>query len=313
MFFLSIVGKLTWEASDDPKNPTEVFHGISCEPIQKLGNYSLSGDEAHNFTDRQKFIASPRQWPEESFPVGSDADDVGDHRPPRSTTGPQASTSQGPQGAAAAAPPPLDPVREQARKEYHKELKQWHFSLVQAGKREGLDLIADYQQTRLDNILVGLSGKDRECKICKKTYSNTQHLRNHIRLKHLKKTPYQCTVCSKYYSDAGSLRNHMAHHDQDAEKFKCGQCNKEFIKKSKYLAHCQAHKGKQYKCEFCKKKEFAWIQGLQEHVKNCKANPANVGKDPKPFKCRLCGKGYTTNRSLLRHLKDVHDGANPDG
>ena len=94
---LYFAGKLIWEAFDDPLNPTEVFHGLPCAPVQKIENYQLSQDDPKNFTDRQKFIASTSELPQESCPYGADADNGGEHRPPPSTASakPTASTSKG--------------------------------------------------------------------------------------------------------------------------------------------------------------------------------------------------------------------------
>ena len=90
-------------------------------------------------------------------------------------------------------------------------------------------------KSRVEKVIKGLSCRDLDCQLCKKSYSSAHHLRNHLRKKHLGKTPYKCNICNKFYTDSSTLKDHMRHHDPAAKKFKCSKCPKEYFSKSRFI------------------------------------------------------------------------------
>ena len=172
-------------------------------------------------------------------------------------------------------PPPTPAQSEEGRAllDMRKGLIQYHHDLVRMCAKVGIpDVWPKYKETRVENILKGLSSDDLSCRICKKPYSNTPHLRNHMKMKHLKKTPFYCAICKKYFTDQSTLNDHNRKHDPDAKKYKCMQCTKEFFSKSKLKAHEPVHSGPSFVCQYCNKKTFYYKAGVQEHEKKCEEN-----------------------------------------
>ena len=158
-------------------------------------------------------------------------------------------------------------------------------------------------KSRVEKVIKGLSCRDQECQLCKKSYSSTQHLRNHLRKKHLGKTPHKCNICNKVYTDSSTLKDHMKHHDAAARKFKCSKCPKEYFSKSKLKAHEPVHQGKTFHCPYCTR-SYNYLKGLREHQGKCDKNPSYDPEDK--FRCRFCQKGYKQKKSLLRHMRNVN-------
>ena len=207
-------------------------------------------------------------------------------------------------------PPPSVTPADAATVELKSDLVNWHYQIVKLCQRMGIpDVCSTYKQTRLENIVSGLSGGDLQCKLCKKSFFNLQKLRNHIKAKHLKKTSYYCEQCKKYFSDSGALKMHMSSHDPAVSKFACKSCPKMFLTKGQLDKHLNVHRGKQYQCQYCSNK-YAHPQGVKEHEVSCKKNPdVKPGDTSAWYMCRLCKKKIKHHRSLLRHLRDKHDNA----
>ena len=303
----------------DPNNPSEEFEGLETRAVEVLGQFSLESDDPANYTDRFTFMQQRREWPGKRYPPGADLEEdpygrvsqlisAQQSQPQGATEGPVPSTSG---AGTSSAPVPSIPTPAQSEEgrallDMKKGLIQYHHDLVRMCAKAGVpDVCAHYNETRVENILKGLSSDNLSCKICKKPYSNTTHLRNHIKMKHLKKTPFFCAICKKYFTDQSTLNDHNRKYDPDAKKYKCMQCSKEFFSKSKLKAHDPMHSGPSFVCQYCNKKTFFSKAGVQEHEKKCDQNP---NKPPKP-KCRLCGKEFTVRRSLKRHMDTAHEGA----
>ena len=185
----------------------------------------LSQDAAANYTDKLLFLEQRRDF-SGSNPEGADADiDTGFPVQRRS----QVAASK---PSAAGRPSSLsDPAA--TNQELKEDLIKWHYNIVQMCKKVGIqDVCQTYKQTRLDNIISGCSSKELQCKLCKKVFSSHQKLRNHIKVKHLKKTSHYCSECRKYFADSGSLKLHMVSHDPTASKFACKACPRQFSTKS---------------------------------------------------------------------------------
>ena len=97
-------------------------------------------------------------------------------------------------------PPPQLPRVDPAVLEMHQSIRAAHANIMKMAEKAGIeDLCTSERETSVEDALKNISGENLKCRICKKTKSTTQHLRNHIRTKHLKKTPYRCSTCLKYY------------------------------------------------------------------------------------------------------------------
>ena len=58
---------------DEPK---EVYYGVPCRPLERIGDYSLTGDDPGVFTDRITYVDHPKEFPE-PCPEGADTDPSG--------------------------------------------------------------------------------------------------------------------------------------------------------------------------------------------------------------------------------------------
>lgn len=116
----------------------------------------------------------------------------------------------------------------------------------------------------------------RTCPICEKIIVNKQNLICHMNI-HKGVKPFVCSVCEKSFAH---IRNLFRHKEQQG--------------------HCEMD----YTCKFrgCKKK-FMTSNKLNRHIKLHHLKYAvdfNVER-PKPYKCTLCAKSFTTERYLSLH------------
>ena len=296
---VSSTGKMAYSHSGDGEDVEEIFEGMSYGIVQVLGGFQLSTDDPRNYTDKLAIITQERYFPTESYPPGADPEyQIAPTAGPSSTAGPSTS-------AAGVAPPELDP----AVKDIQESLISHHHTIVKMLEKVGVkDVCALYRRSKVDTILQSLGPKDVLCVICKKEFSNKQHLRTHLKSKHFGKTAYFCEECSKYFTDSTSLAAHMRAHDPELKKFKCPKCDKRFITQPKLAEHMPTHGGRVYMCQFCRQKSFKHLKGVREHESTCQANPKAEG----PFICRICGKSYKEKRGRKRHMKEKHDDAPVD-
>ena len=295
-------GKKTFVPGETAEEAEELYEGLACKKVRTVGAFKLSQDDAANYTDKLLFLEQRRDF-SGSYPEGADAD-IGTGFPVQRRS--QVAASK-PSAAGHLSSLP-DPAA--TNQEFKEDLIKWHYNIVQMCKKVGIqDVCQTYKQTRLDNIISGCSSKELQCKLCKKVFSSHQKLRNHIKVKHLKKTSHYCSECRKYFADSGSLKLHMVSHDPTASKFACKACPRQFSTKSQLQKHQDVHQGKKYQCQFCPNK-YTHPQGVKEHEASCKRNPQYKEGDTSGwFKCRLCQKLIKHHRSLLRHLRNKHDDA----
>ena len=169
----------------------------------------------------------------------------------------------------------------------------------------GVDPCADYQEQKVENILIGIKSSDLQCKVCGKIYTTSMRMKRHFKKRHIGKTNYQCKICKKYYTDASSLKEHEGNHDESLRPHKCTKCSKRFATEYKLTEHLLMHQGKTFICSFSQcGRLFTYKKGKQDHEPKCPQNPKKP-KD-KPFQCKKCSKDYWDHRSLLRHEKEKH-------
>ena len=287
------------EAGYDEAQPQQ----LRVEPLEKLGGYDLSKEDPAVFRDLDPLV--PREWPDVPLPTFKAQAEAAVASVTRSK-GQEEPTKQ-PQ-------PQSDTV---------KELLEIHRSYVDVLLSMGVDPLKEYEEKKAENILAGVKSGDTKCKVCKKSCSTTQKLKNHIRRRHIGKTPYYCGECSRYYGDSQSLKVHLRKHlPEDAKKAQahtCPTCDKSYSSIGKLNEHKEKHDV--IKCRYCGK-TFAYNRTCKAHeVDNCPERPAvkvvaaAEGEEPpaalppvKRWHCHLCDSDYAARRGLKKHLNSRHDG-----
>ena len=289
----SFSGKREVYPSEIPGGPDEeMYMGMDCQPVKKMGGYSLSKDDPKVFRDKNQFITQDRAFPKEQYPEGADPEE----HVPQSGTGPSTSTA----------------VSEAAKERELSvsSMARMHTELLKMARQMGIeDLCAVDKANRVENVLAGITRDNLTCKYCKKTFSSVTNLKNHIKGLHLHKTAHYCAQCRKYFSEATALKRHKPKHDADAKKYRCGTCAKDFTSQSRLDDHMDVHReGSMYRCQYCQAKDYRRIRALKAHEITCLQNPSR----PARVKCRLCPKDFKERRVMKRHFASAHPGEDPD-
>ena len=102
-----------------------------------------------------------------------------------------------------------------------------------------------------------------------------------------------CNICGKGFVDKGHLKSHIKSVHEGIKPFKCPHCERRCAKKSNIVVHAKnAHQKTILKSEIIK------IEGDEKYV-------APIDEE-KPFKCELCGMGFSTKRNVFRHEAKKH-------
>ena len=169
--------------------------------------------------------------------------------------------------------------------------------------------------------------KTKKCPLCEKKYKRTTNLNDHIKGVH-NKVRHFCDQCEASYTLDSSLKQHKINvHGKGRKPFKqrlypCQKCNVKFQLKH---TDCKSHKAKCEKCGFiASHKDYLKRHQtgpmchpdklLQKHYicEECsKAFTTEKYKEKhrkqhmfgKPYKCGLCGTGFTNSWVLTKHIK----------
>ena len=155
-----------------------------------------------------------------------------------------------------------------------------------------------------------------KCEFCGNDYKDKSSLKTH-QLKHMPggqetKRPHQCSTCGVSYACKSSLIQHVevVHEGKNPIKHICPICGKQFKKTQNYKAHHRAHLyGKVASCDLCGN-TFQQPEYLKRHkMFNCKNAVTSDNKlNLKKYECHLCEKVYADNRTLMDHIKIIHEG-----
>ena len=276
----------------------------SCKALEKVGNYDLTQEDATIFLKADHSV--PREWKDIPLPKVTQA------VPAASPS--TRSEKEGPSGG-------------EVMSDKVKELLAVHHTYVDVLLSMGVDPIKDYEDKKAENILSRVKTGDTRCQVCDKRCSSTQKLKNHIRRRHIGKTPYQCGECECYYGDSQSLKIHMKKHNKEGEesqKHTCEACGKSYPTKGKLNEHLEKHQD--IRCQYCNS-SFAYNRTKAAHeLESCPDHPGASGmkqkkkkKDKEPkgeppvaekcWHCHLCAADYGTCRNLKKHLNTHHGGA----
>ena len=144
------------------------------------------------------------------------------------------------------------------------------------------------------------------CHDCKKELSSENSFKLHMQ-RHTGERPFLCLKCNMGFSSFEDLRIHtMAHNSTDYKPFECLQCNLKFRIKRTLKRHKKLHSIKEiYGCEACSHYRPSSSEDLKIHILQRHSN------EERPFKCEECKKTFSIHASLMKHIRDVHDGERP--
>ena len=154
-----------------------------------------------------------------------------------------------------------------------------------------------------------------KCIKCNQSFSSRFNLKRH-RLVHTGITKaFVCQICYTPFTTRGNLNTHMKIHTETA-MFKCELCHHNFRQKSNYERHVR--KGNcmdrirraelrrsrvEFPCIFCPK-VFPTKRGFYSHRQ--KVHPWSIKKLPKNYLCSTCGRQFSSQPNLRRHLFFKH-------
>lgn len=122
------------------------------------------------------------------------------------------------------------------------------------------------------------------------------------------KNSFKCTVCSRYYKTSKSLKNH--HRTlHSGVKSQCPICKETYATKFVLRVHMKLHNKQQFTCAVCGI-NFAVKGALTSHMithyniggTGDEGSGKSGGGGTDPYKCKMCGKEYTTRPMFMDHV-----------
>ncbi|XP_061477380.1 zinc finger protein with KRAB and SCAN domains 1-like isoform X2 [Rhineura floridana] len=156
------------------------------------------------------------------------------------------------------------------------------------------------KQHSQNNVSIYTGEKARKCRVCGKTFSQSQQLIKHQRI-HTGEKPYTCMECGKSFGWSQHLIKHQRIHTGE-KPYTCTLCGKNISTSSSLNQHQRTHTGeKPYSCIVCGK-SFNQSHHLTSHERT------HTGE--KPYKCTECGKSFSASGNLTTHQR-THTGGKP--
>lgn len=135
----------------------------------------------------------------------------------------------------------------------------------------------------------------------------------------VKPRQHRCDQCGIVFNRKILLQNHIEiKHRKSTAKFKCKECQTSFDLLIHLEEHQQRHNtNRSFECILCSH-TYKRLPNLKSHLKNhwsiytdyyhtneeeLVTQSHNTDSPSKPYKCKLCGRQYSLNNSLIRHLK----------
>ncbi|KAG7309801.1 hypothetical protein JYU34_004303 [Plutella xylostella] len=180
----------------------------------------------------------------------------------------------------------------------------------------------------------------QKCEICGKSFTDRSSLRTHLFI-HKGEKEYECPRCHKLFLFKKAMEVHLVTHLESAHLY-CHECDLTFKNRMSYYGHMKYNLKHidpaklKYECQLCDKK-FAKAARLEEHRAAihlkvtphrctlpgcnfaCASRPVlrthvrmvhRNGKAIRNHVCDICGKAYTTKKSLEGHMR-AHRGSRP--
>lgn len=142
-------------------------------------------------------------------------------------------------------------------------------------------------------------GYKNACPKCKKLFSTSNSLTNHIRLMHEKSLAHVCDICARVFTSkyGCNLHKRNKHSGEKLPPAQCIDCNMWLKNENCLEKHRAAQHGEnkdEFVCNICGK-QMANRRALYDHKKI-------VHLTEKTFKCTFCEKSFKSERTLKEHL-----------
>ncbi|XP_070547133.1 gastrula zinc finger protein XlCGF26.1-like [Ptychodera flava] len=150
------------------------------------------------------------------------------------------------------------------------------------------------------------------CKHCGDPFIGLKTFSQHLQDVHGEKMEFKCERCNKTFENRSNLLRHVkANRNREScatalARFKgtididCPVCQKKFDEKGKLINHLSLHSvEKPFKCYICDK--------AYTNNKSLKAHKRSFHSDVKPILCEVCGKRFLRNYQLQRHMVQHSD------
>ena len=141
------------------------------------------------------------------------------------------------------------------------------------------------------------------CDQCGKRFTKPYLLKMHIKSVH-ENVQYPCSSCPLIFADYFKLNRHKLQVHSTDEKYQCKYCGKRFGDVTTRKLHERVHEDPKFQCGYCEKK-LKSKEALESHERY------HTGE--RPFKCSICGTGFTGNERLLQHMSGAHKITGPKG
>ncbi|KAK9736197.1 BED zinc finger [Popillia japonica] len=124
---------------------------------------------------------------------------------------------------------------------------------------------------------------DPTCDICNKSFKKKCYLASHKKVVHENRSDFVCGLCNRLFLTKATLEMHETTHTKNY-RFKCDSCDKGYYR----VVH---------------KEEFKQLLPAFEVLRSDKEDRQIVTKG---VSCDICGKTYSSKRSLWGHMKFIH-------
>ena len=189
----------------------------------------------------------------------------------------------------------------------HSTISENDGNSVHDGRKDRQCKLCGKSFTREENLKLHIDTvhdgqKNYKCKFCKKKFSQSTNLKKHIDNVHLGRKDYHCDSCEKSFCRSSALKNHINSFHYGCKDFHCDSCQKSFASTSALIKHKRSyHEGrKDHQCKQCGKAFFLPIQ-LTKHV-------FEIHEDHPDNKCGPCGKTFYYKKELENHILHIHEG-----
>lgn len=157
------------------------------------------------------------------------------------------------------------------------------------------------------------SGVRYECSKCNKTFKGKHDAKMHDLYGHT--SALHCKECDKTFSSVSGLRNHVKIKHKKRTLYQCKHCEMKFYYKSHYLGHVNKHLNvKPFSCKTCQR-PFRYKVACHLHERTCLRenfyithnSDGSLKQTPKSkFLCDICGLALTSKSSLKSHHYYTH-------